>query len=100
MNIANNTPKSQPINPVISVLDIFPSSATGVNKGTAVKNPVASPVNALDLNWCHQWVHCTTNCLGLRFRGVWTLASAHVLCLPTIKVQVFHVDQGLKSEVQ
>src|SRR5882724_9973471 len=35
---------------------------------------------------------------GLGFGGVWMLASAHALHLPTIKVQVFHA--GLRVEVQ
>ena len=47
-----------------------------------------------------QWsCHCTTICLGLRFGWFWTLASGHALHLPIIKVQVVHVDWGLKFEV-
>jgi len=46
---------------------------------------------------CCQWVvHCTTDWLGLGFGKFQTLASAHVLHLPTIEVGVFHAKLGVK----
>src|SRR5882724_2407142 len=48
------------------------------------------------LDVCQWWVHCATNWLAAQFRGLWMLASACALHLPTIKVQVFHTWLGVK----
>ena len=43
-------------------------------------------VPPVEFRYCQQMVHCTTDCLGLSFRGFQILASACALHLPTIKV--------------
>jgi len=45
--------------------------------------------------WCvSSWHTALLTTWGLEFGGVWTLASAYALCLPTNSVKVFQVKDS------